>query len=254
MKDRIRNPNRRINFISTLFLVLIFFLSPDILFSWDLDPYTYKKKSKWSISIIMGVASGSPKNSMGIQLGNPGFDNSNFTLASVMNSAPRSKFNRHPLLIELKYRTSRLISLGLQYSISFIRQIDGYNNLTLNNSRIGIRPLANVIAMLVSFNLSENIILGFGPTYNIISSPVRESRMGFLAHLELNVPLVRRLSGKLICQYRYIGNMNVGPFVGEGTSGGISPYPSTMDVIVPSTDISYNHLFIGVGVGISIGK
>jgi len=255
MKDSIRNPNSRIKFIPTLVLVLIFFFSTDNLFSWDMDVYAYKKKSKWSISLLLGMAAGSPSNSMGVQIGNPGFDNSNITLASVMNSTPRSKFNRQPLLIELKYRTSRLISLGIQYSNSSLRKISGYNSLqTSSNNEIDIRPLASVFAMLVSFNLSENIILGFGPTYNIISSPVKELRMGFLAHLELNVPLDRQLSGKLICQYRYIGNMSAGPFVGEGTSSSLTSNTSTMPVLFPETNISYSHLFIGIGVGISIGK
>jgi len=34
----------------------------------------------------------------------------------------------------------------------------------------------------------------------------------------------------------------------------ITSNTSTMAVLFPETNISYSHLFIGVGVGISIGK
>jgi hypothetical protein len=118
MKCEIRSPKSRINFISTLILIIIFLSSPDILFSWDLDSYNYKKRSKWSIFFLVGISAGAQNNSMGMQLGNTGYNYSTISMVSGLRSAPLSNFNRYPLLIELKYRTTRLISLSIQYSNS----------------------------------------------------------------------------------------------------------------------------------------
>ena len=154
-----------------------------------------------------------------------------------------------PWLISLKYYYSKTIVLGGFYSENPIGMTMGYNDLSgyldLNYSvntvatmawlkygvlRIGVGPALYFTKMCENYDFENK-------NTSDVTSP------GFVFECGITYPAYTAFYISGIAQYRLLGSTLVGPFeIGSHDNKSI----------FPPTEVSYNHLFVGVGMGIRI--
>ena len=85
-------------------------------------------------------------------------------------------------------------------------------------------------------------------------TPSNVNKLGLLAHLNIRIPLSDYFAVNGIIQYRYIGGTTLGPYYNEASDDYPSTTITTNAQIFPPTELSYNHLFVGLGIGINFKK
>jgi len=245
------SPGISLIFIITIFLFMVNFSSANDLFPQKNEEKTDKEYSDWSFSFFLAAAFGGPADNIGTQMRRPGIHDSynNSTEGLIFHSLS----NIHPQswMIQLDYRMIQRVGVGLLYSNSVIDEVSmqlgasasPHNIISFGNS-------VKTISLLISIYLNDNIVFGLGPTYNMTDSPSSANEIGFLAHLNIRVPLNDRFSVNGILQYRYVGITEIGPFSLETADELPPPTVTSNTFIFPETQINYSHFFIGLGMSI----
>jgi hypothetical protein len=243
----------RIRFFSIFTLCLMLL---NITFASDLIPQSAKdklnkKQSKWSLSFYLAVTSGGPVNQVGDQLRISGLNNSPYRFLANGGHTSLSEFRPQSWLVHMNYKLTKILGLGMSYSNTQLQEFSGSTSaMRTFEDRIGLRNQVQTLSLLLSIYLDESVIIGIGPTYNMTDTPSNNNKVGFIAHLNIRFPLSNTLSISGICQYYHFGNTTIGPYTIENSDNTLSTRVSTNTQIFPPTEISYSHLFIGLGVGI----
>jgi hypothetical protein len=253
----------KVNDIFRRILVGLILIScmPLVVHSQPSESNSFYYESKISLTFYLATTFGGPQTAIEKQMRISGFDVASYGLFSRERiTHPHSRYNGLPWMIDANYRFTPLLSGSIQMSNSLLRETIGYANpqggigehLFLNYS---VKSYATVI----SFYLEDYFIVGFGPTYNTVISyqdyhgqqtdTIEETKIGLMAQVILKLQLGRVFSLNLIGQYRFIGSSTIGPFVREKTIGWAAPNPTTYTITFPETKISYNHGFVGLGLG-----
>ena len=255
MKNIIERPGVLIISIFTILVMMINISFADDLIPQSSEEKINKNQSKWSSSFYLAMTFGGPGDNIESQMRSFGIDHQHFSFSSNSKYSFLSRFRPQSWMIQLDYRMTKLLGMGILYSYSLLRETFGHTEaLAAFEGNIGIGNSVKTIAFLLTVNLNENIVLAIGPSYNMTDAPSYKNRMGFLAHLNIRVPLSNSFSISGICQYRHIAGTTIGPYTLENSDDILKPTISTTTQIFPPTEISYSHFFIGLGVGIHFLK
>jgi hypothetical protein len=255
MKTIIDSPGVRIISIFTLLLIMINISFADDLYPRGSEGKKYDKQSKWSFSFYAAMAFGGPGDQINNQMRISGFDDSYMSYSGSSKYFFLSRIRPRSWMIQVDYRLTKVLGTGLLYSNSHLGEINGHKVVFAGfDGLIGNRIRVRTISILLSIYLNDYIIFGIGPTYNMTDFPSNSNKMGYLAHLNIRIPLSESFSISGICQYRYIGGTTIGPYTRESTDDDLTPKVSTNSYVFPATEISYSHLFIGIGIGIHFIK
>jgi len=217
----------------------------------------------FSISFYYSVVLSGPTAEIEAVMVKSGFnENSNNWFSSVQIIHPKSDIAGIPWMINLDYLISNNISLGLVISNSPNMETIGYANpqgaagefLFLNYSVLTVAP-----AFIWNFN--NNFRLTLAPSINSISTYVNSAgqatdektslNFGFLVDAAARFFFTKVLFADLRIQYRFVGSTSVGPFIKENTIGILTPNPSTVYITFPETEINFNQIILGIGVGLA---
>ena len=145
-------------------------------------------------------------------------------------------------MLGLDYRIKVPFSLAVFFSNSNIGTTYGYRE---NRSFLSIDYSVSMVASTFSVQ-SEGMRLGAGPAifttnvWNFAASggPVKkDNKIGFLIDFGLAIPANYHFFAELKVQYRKVGRVGIGPFMDTGR-------------ILTATKVSYDHWFMGLGLGI----
>jgi hypothetical protein len=262
MKPRKRNTKQGNIFMGSKMVLIIITSTMNFLYSQEtakgLDNY-----SKFSLSCYLAYTIGGPSTNIEAAMKNSGFDDRSSDWIWEGKEHPETRLQGLPWMIELQYRMNKLVAIGFQISNSVPEETVGYacpqggfgEYLFLNYS-------AKTIAPIVSYYLNENFILGIGPSLNTVicyedevgkkRNYVEKSNIGLVTQINYRFNIGSIFFGKVIFQYRFIGSNEIGPIIKEDKIGIASPTPSVKYITFPKTEINYNHLFLGFGIGISL--
>jgi len=252
MRSLPKTPGVRIISIFIILVIMINISFADDLYPRSSEEKRYEKQSKWSFSFYLATVFGGPGDKIKDQMRISGFHNPGISFSSSSKYSFLSRFRPQSWMIQLNYRMTKPLGLGILYSNSLLKEtVVPADALASLEGTIGPRNSVKTISILLSIYLNEHIILAMGPSYNMTDSPSNKNRMGFLAHLNIRVPLSNSFSISGICQYRHIAGTTIGPYTLENSDDILKPTISTNTKIFPPTEISYSHIFIGIGVGIN---
>ena len=149
-------------------------------------------------------------------------------------------------MLGLDYRIKVPFSLAVFFSNSNIGTTYGYRE---NRSFLSIDYSVSMVASTFSVQ-SEGMRLGAGPaifTTNVWNDdgsggPVKkDNKIGFLIDFGLAIPANYHFFAELKVQYRKVGRVGIGPFMDTGR---------ILTATLPATKVSYDHWFMGLGLGI----
>jgi hypothetical protein len=235
--------------IVTIFFLLSSSYSNDVEL-WNFTEKKDKEYPEWSFSFYIAAAFGGPADNIGFQMRRPGLqDHYNFSTYQMLYSV--SKFRPQSWMIELDYRMMKRLGIGLLYGYS---DLGGgpikIGTLAGPGSVVGIGNSVKTLSLVLCIYLHDNIVFSLGPTYNMTDSPSGANQIGFLAHLNIKIPLNDRFSINGIIQYRYVGITEIGPFLMEDTEELPSATVTSNTYIFPETLIDYSHVFVGLGMSL----
>jgi hypothetical protein len=206
--------------------------------------------SEWSFSFYIAAAFGGPAENIGLQMRRPGVQD-HYNISSYQMLYAASKFRPQSWMIELDYRMMKRLGIGLLYGYS---DLGGspikIGTLAGPGSVVGIGNSVKTLSVVLCIYLHDNIVFSLGPTYNMTDSPSGANQIGFLAHLNIKIPLNDRFSINGIIQYRYVGITEIGPYLLENTEELPSVTVTSNTYIFPETLIDYSHVFVGLGMSL----
>jgi hypothetical protein len=240
--------------ITLIFSCLVLFIFIDLSYGGDLGKYGTKKKknTEWSFSFYGAMVKGGKVD---------GGKNTSRTFgpSTHLSGTRRIDFltNIKPTawMIEIDYRMSENLGLGILYSYSDLGKTGNSSNLirTTDGTIISRLQVSTVAALLI-IHINEYIIFGIGPTLNIINAPPGTSKVGLLGHLNIRIPVSPQFAFSGIIQYRYVGGALIGSYNSEYNESGMENNLATNVPIYPPTEIRYSHLFLGLGISITTLK
>jgi hypothetical protein len=221
----------------------------------ELFPGSHEKErsedySEWIFSFYIAAAFGGPADNIGLQMRRPGLqDHYNFSTYQMLYSV--SQLRPHSWMMQLDYRMLKRFGVGLLYGYSDLgRGPIEIGTLAGSAGVISIGNAVKTISVILSIYLHDQIVFSMGPTYNMTDTPSSMNRLGFLAHLNIKVPLSDRFSVNGIIQYRYVGITEIGPYQLEDSEGVPHVDITSNTYVFPETQIDYSHVFVGIGMSL----
>jgi hypothetical protein len=251
--------------ISMFFKIVLitFWLLPNSIYPQELDNDKFDNYSKWIFSFYGAGIAGGPSKQIENVMRTSGFGDQSPGFFGSGTDYPETRIWSLPWMLDIHYRKTKLISIGIQISNSILRETIGYANPQGGLGQyLSLHYSTKTYAPIISFYLKEYMILGLGPSLNTLGlyeedlgkeiNHVKKNNIGLLTYINLRIHLFSIFSGNLIFQYRYTGNIKIGPFEKEDTIGISTPTPSIVIITFPETEINYSHFFIGIGIGIHL--
>lgn len=209
---------------------------------------------RWLVTLSLGTTSNGPATDIEEAMIASGFDEPSPGLGSpIANPFSKTGFGMtgEPWMVALYNRARSHLLLGVVVSDAPIGFTDGMHDPWIF---LSVRYSVFTVSPTVSYQFSDSFHLGIGPAMYIAEcrdepSPGTEAesqsvtKVGVLLDAGLSIPAHSRFFAIFSAQYRYVGNMTIGPF--EST---FLQYSATM----PATSVSYNHYFVSVGLGIRL--
>jgi len=246
---------KNVNIIKLISILVVILMIINISYAGDEQIWNYKDKkekklSDWSLSFYLAAAFGGqiarPTSSMrtpGIQ------DHYNFSTEYMIYSI--TTFEPRSWMIQLDYRMMKHLGMGLFFGNSVLAKGPSkIGPLAGSGGIVEIGSSVRTVSLLLTIYLSDYLVLGLGPTYNMTDAPSGKNKFGFLAQMIIRFPLQERFSVNGIVQYRYVGITEIGPY----TLYNADEYPNVSvtnaTFIYPETQINYSHLFVGLGMSL----
>lgn len=211
----------------------------------------HPKVRRWSVSYCLGLASSGPASDIERAMTASGFDDTSYGLfSSKPIGHPFSTTGIGHTLIEVHYLIKDHFSVGAILGNSSIGETLGYHDpLCYLFIKYSVKIYAPVFSVL-----SHGFRLGIGPAWYIANATRTDAgggtpsksvnKLGFLFDLGLNVPENSRFFFELKVQYRSVGKIEIGPYESKFETE-LLKESSTF----PASKVSYNHFFVGIGVG-----
>lgn len=211
-------------------------------------------KKRISISFFGATTSSGPATQIENQMKKSGFDQTKhggwFSSRDIIHPKSYTGIGQlgTPWLISLKYYYSKTIVLGAFYSENPIGMTMGYNNFGYLDLDYSVNTIATMTWLKYGI-----LSIGGGPAlfFTKISdnygydenNSLDDTLTGFVFECGVTYPAYTTFYISAMAQYRLMGDILIGPFA-TGSHDDES--------IFPITEVSYNHLFIGVGAGIRL--
>ncbi len=255
MKNLMKSPGVSIISIFILLLIMINISFAGDLYPRGLEEKRYDKQSKWSFSLYAAMTVGGLGDQYNKQMRFIGFTDPYRSFSGNNKYAFLSEIRPTSWMFQVNYRMTKVLGIGLLYSNSLLGKATGHNEAFAGFDGIMSSSIrVTTISILLSIHLNDYIVFGIGPTFNMTDTPSNTNKLGLLAHLNIRYPVSNYFSVSGIFQYRYIGGTTLGPYYKENSDDILSTKVTTNAQIFPPTELSYNHLFIGLGIGINFKK
>jgi hypothetical protein len=215
-----------------------------------------KPERRWLVTLSLGTTSSGPAGDIESAMVASGFDETLDFLGKIEHPFSRTGIGKigNPWMISLNYalrphEVKPDVLLGLIVSDAPIGMTLGLHEPFL---LLDIDYSVFTISPTVSIRLADVFHLGIGPalyktechqTGFMETVSQSATKVGALFDLGLSFPAHSRFFAIVSVQYRYVGNMTIGPF--ESKHGDNA---ATM----PAISASYNHYFVSVGMGIRL--
>lgn len=243
-----------LSIIITLLIIVNLSIAGDLYPRNSVDK-KFEIQSKWSISIYAALAFGDP----GVNFRNTSMYSGsndpymNFYGGRIYNMV--SGFRPQAWMIQIDRRISKYFGTGFIASYSLLRKANGQSISFVGLDDIpGRKYSVTTMSLLFTIYLTDFIVLGFGPSYNMTNAPANGNKIGLLAHLNVRIPLNENFSINGICQYRYMGSSTIGPFAYQNTDETLTPTLTTNTEVFPATELNYSHFFFGIGMGLNFDR
>ena len=216
------------------------------------DEHTGKKQRRWSLSLSYHLAytSSGPASDVEMAMISSGWDQGscNIKECGKIYKHPFSStgFGGFPWMLGFDYQIKTPFSLGVLFGNSNIGK-----TLGLHEERLSLNIDYSVRMVATTFSVqSKGVWLGAGPaifTANAWKSsgagaPIeKHNKIGFLMDFGLAIPADYSYFVELKVQYRKVGQVEIGPFMDTG---------KILTATFPATKVSYDHWFMGFGLGI----
>ena len=250
MKITLKNSTLRLISLFVLVLFMINLSDAGELYYGSDREKSSEEYADWSLSFYLVAAFGGPIVNSSYRMKTPGMhDHYNFTTQNMLYTL--TNFEPKSWIIQLDYRMMRGMGMGMLIGNSVLAKgTVKIGPLADSGEMIGIGNSVKTISLFLTIYLNDYIVLGLGPTYNMTDSPSGYNQIGFLAQMNIRIPLDERFSVNGIVQYRYVGITEIGPY----TLSSADEYPSatitTTKNLHPETQIDYSHVFVGIGMSI----
>jgi len=203
------------------------------------------KLKKWSVVTYMSLyAFGGPQNQVKDQMIRYGFYD-----PTSGNDSPSAPFDPKPtFMISAKYYIKPPFSIGIVGGITFLGRTKGP---VPEDAFLQVTYSARYIAAIFSYNLYDILSIGIGPSVNFTKAwesghsyertdvEYYNTKVGFIIDFSFRIPRKTRFFGALNVQYRYIGEVEIGPFY-------VNPNRDPL----PRISVKYDHLSICPGFGV----
>jgi len=223
------------------------------------DDGSNQKLRRWAVSAYLGTTSSGPAKDLENAMKATGFDQifewywgtqGPFYSDPYPDSHTGIRMYRLPWMLKIHYSLKPLFGVGLVFSNTEIGETHGFNEAT---GRLNIKYSVNTFSPIVSVQ-ALGIQFGVGPALYIANSfgevisggmdPEEKNyrKIGFLIDSGFAFPPKKtRFFLEIKIQYRAVGQVKVGPY----------EIRTNEDFkIFPTTEVNYNHWFIGAGMGI----
>jgi len=202
-------------------------------------------RSILSVSLSLGTASSGPAADIEEAMISSGFNKTTpagFFGGPIANPFSRTGFGTIglPWMIALHYSLRPPFLLGAIVSDAPIGETNGYHDPYLS---LSIKYSVFTIASTFSLQFADCFHLGVGPAIYIAESDAEiqsAAKFGVLFDLGLSIPAHSCFFFVVSFQYRYVGNVDVGP-----KEARIGNAAATM----PASSVSFDHSLLAVGIG-----
>jgi hypothetical protein len=153
-----------------------------------------------------------------------------------------------PWMIAIRYSINPRVSVGFVLSDAPIGRTSGYGN----GRHLTVQYSVFVFSPIVGLQYEDIVRFGLGPA--VFKTRCREeyagredsaTKIGALLDLGISRPLFSSpFCVDLGVQYRYLGETHIGPY--QSTDLG------TFTAIFPVSSVTYNHIFVAVGLGVRL--
>ncbi|MCD4725238.1 MAG: hypothetical protein K8R63_10390 [Bacteroidales bacterium] len=210
------------------------------------------KLKKWSIGLHLGWIAGGPSKQIEEHMIQNGFNNRSGGgwFGGSGKDHPYTYKYIPSLMMSVKYYLRSPFSIGIVGGISKLGSTHGYKIDTWGHY-LQVDYSVYFVSPVFSYNSYDIVKIGIGPAVYFtktwesgdhIEGPdceYKQTKVGFLIDFGLRIPKKTRCFFELNVQYRYVGNIEIGPFNED-------PYRDEL----PQTTIRYNHVLISQGFGV----
>ena len=200
------------------------------------------RSSRWAVMLFVGAARAGPSDDIELALRDSGWDEP--LLNSLTGDAvehPRSARGDASLMLAAGYRISDRLVAELVISRVQTGESAGYRDPV----RLRIEQAVFSVAPIIATRLAV-LRLGMGPAVhftNVRAHPGSQSdnaaKLGLLGDVSLSYPTRSAVFIALRGQYRWVGDVEIGPFSDVG--GGLDDFPPTR--------VDFSHTFFAAGIG-----
>jgi len=212
----------------------------------------FEDNKKLEISMFLATTSGGPATDFEAQMREYCFNKTRtgwFSSGGITHPKSNTGLGAigSPWMISLNYYYKSDLLMGAIYSENPIGRTWGYDD---NKNDLNIYYSVNTLTAMARYKY-ENLIICLGPSILFTKAYKDEiqngnenhkgTKIGFVAEVGIAYPEHSAFFVSMIAQYRFVGDVNVGPFEAGDQKN---------NSLLPVLNINYNHLFVGFGAGI----
>lgn len=212
-----------------------------------------KAERRWLLTLSLGTTSSGPAADIENAMIASGFNKTSEGWGSSVehpSSRTGNGYTGYPWMIAVQNRIKPRLLLGVIVSDAPIGMTFGMHDPYLF---LFVEYSVFTVSPTVSYQVADGVHVGIGPAIYVAKSSQDKAgrevnsqsatKFGVLLDAGLSIPAHSRFFAIASLQYRYVGNTTIGPFESR-----IGNYSATM----PATSVSYDHLFVSVGMGIRL--
>jgi hypothetical protein len=232
-----------------LTLIIVMSLNTTLILTQDSN-LDYSTKL-WSISLNAAGTIGGPNKDIEYAMNGSGFNYRSPSLFGWGGSVhPISRTNQSSWVLNFRRSLKSPYSIIIIVGNSNLGITDGYN---INAGSLSLQSSVFTYAPIISINSLDKIRIGIGPslyttkTWKSSGSNSEQqevfssTNVGALIDFGLILMNKSKIFLELSVQYRVVGKTEVGPFTAENFGS---------SAVLPNSSLNYNHLLVGIGIGI----
>lgn len=212
-----------------------------------------QKKRGYKICFVIGGNDGPTSDQIEQIMKKTGFQSVSADFIFGSTTYPFSEMNGIPWMVSVEIPIPQPFVSKVMMSNSLLKHSKGSSGML--GASLDFEYSVLTLAPTIQYYFINNILFcGIGPSFNIISfdESGRKSELqsyGAVTDLGINITLSRSFLVTLTAQYRFVGKMNIGPYQSSYTTGIATANPVTTTLTFPQSEISFSHIFFGVGIG-----
>lgn len=201
----------------------------------------------WSVMFQLGDAGGGPFKEIESAMSRSGFGATDpgkcfFFFCSESREHPYSTNGGMIWAVTVTRHLRNIYSASLNYTSFLYADTHGYHS---SAGELTLRYSAETIGALIQLGPSDLFTVGLGPVLSFTSTgngvrSYESTKLGFALDIALKVPRRSTVYGALNFQYKFIHDVEVGPFTVHSFLGSAT---------FPGANVNYSHRSLGLALG-----